>query len=395
MLFRFSRQEEHMQHSAATRRSDVSDTTVPASRLYLAFELGNTEWKLGFSIGFGQQPRERTVAARDLKSLEAEITAARARFELPADAPVLSCYEAGRDGFLLHRALAQRSVENLVVDSASIEVNRRARRAKSDRLDVRKLLTMLMRYDAGEHRVWSVLHVPTVEEEDRRQLHRGLITARRDRARVTNRIKGFLAGQGVAVKTLRDFGVRLSSIETWDRQPLPAVLQARLVQEWVKVELLTKQIRSLTAARREILRTADDESVAQVRTLLALRGIGPESAWLYVMEFFSWRKFRNRREVGSLAGLTPTPYQSGAMHHEQGIAKAGNRYIRWMAIEIAWAWLRFQPDSALSRWYDMRFGHGSSRVRRIGIVALARKLLIALWRYLETGVIPEGAVLKA
>jgi transposase len=252
-----------------------------------------------------------------------------------------------------------------------------------------------MRYDAGEHRVWSVLHVPTVEEEDRRQLHRGLITARRDRARVTNRIKGFLAGQGVAVKTLRDFGVRLSSIETWDRQPLPAVLQARLVQEWVKVELLTKQIRSLTAARREILRTADDESVAQVRTLLALRGIGPESAWLYVMEFFSWRKFRNRREVGSLAGLTPTPYQSGAMHHEQGIAKAGNRYIRWMAIEIAWAWLRFQPDSALSRWYDMRFGHGSSRVRRIGIVALARKLLIALWRYLETGVIPEGAVLKA
>jgi transposase len=396
MLFRFSRQEEHMERSATTRPLDISDITVPALRLYLAFELGNTEWKLGFSTGFGQQPRERTVAARDLKSLEAEITAARARFKLAADARVLSCYEAGRDGFWLHRALTQRSVENLVVDSASIEVNRRARRAKSDRLDVRKLLTMLMRYDAGEHRVWSVLHVPTVEEEDRRQLHRGLITARRDRTRVTNRIKGYLAGQGVSVSTLRDFGARLSSIETWDGRPLPALLQARLVQEWAKVGLLTEQIRSLRAARREILRTADnDESVAQVRQLLALRGIGPESAWLYVMEFFSWRKFRNRRELGSLAGLTPTPYQSGAMHHEQGIAKAGNRYIRWMAIEIAWAWLRFQPDSALSRWYETRFGHGSSRVRRIGIVALARKLLIALWRYLETGVIPDGAVLKA
>jgi len=384
-----------MQQTAATRPLDAGDVTVPASRLYLAFELGNTEWRLGFTTGFGQQPRERVVAARDLKSLKAEITAARKRFQLPEDARVLSCYEAGRDGFWLHRALALQGVENLVVDSASIEVNRRARRAKSDRLDARKLLTMLMRYGSGERRVWSVLHVPTVEEEDRRQLHRELITARRDRARVTNRIKGLLAAQGESLETLRDFGACISSIETWDGKPLPAVLQVRLVHEWEKAELFTEQIRVLMAARRDILRTAEDESVAQVRRLLALRGIGPESAWLYVMEFFSWRKFRNRREVGSLAGLTPTPYQSGALHHEQGIAKAGNRYIRWMAIEIAWAWLRFQPDSALSRWYSVRFGHGSSRVRRIGIVALARKLLIALWRYLETGIVPEGAVLKA
>jgi transposase len=384
-----------MQQTAATRPLDAGDVSVPASRLYLAFELGNTEWRLGFTTGFGQQPRERVVAARDLKSLKAEITAARKRFQLPEDAQVLSCYEAGRDGFWLHRALALQGVENLVVDSASIEVNRRARRAKSDRLDVRKLLTMLMRYGSGERRVWSVLHVPAVEEEDRRQLHRELITARRDRARVTNRIKGLLAAQGVSLETLRGFGAYISSIESWDGKPLPVVLQVRLVHEWEKAELFTEQIRVLMAARRDILRTAEDESVAQVRRLLALRGIGPESAWLYVMEFFSWRKFRNRREVGSLAGLTPTPYQSGALHHEQGIAKAGNRYIRWMAIEIAWAWLRFQPDSALSRWYGVRFGHGSSRVRRIGIVALARKLLIALWRYLETGIVPEGAVLKA
>ena len=158
--------------------------------------------------------------------------------------------------------------------------------------------------------------------------------------------------------------------------------------------MLSEQIRGLAAERRERLRTGSDPAVRQVRQLLALQAIGVESAWLYVMEFFSWRQFANRREVGALAGLTPTPYQSGESHREQGIAKAGNRHVRAMAIEIAWAWLRFQPESALARWYTGRFGHGSSRVRRIGIVALARKLLIELWRYLETGAVPAGAVLK-
>lgn len=382
--------------TAATRPSRRDDFTGPVPTLSLAFELGNREWKLGFTTGFGQPPRERTIAARDMPALVTEIAEAKRRFALPVAVRVLSCYEAGRDGFWLHRALTQQAVENLVVDSASIEVNRRARRAKSDRLDVRKLLTMLLRYDAGERRVWSVVRVPTPVEEDRRHVHRELMRTKRDRARVTNRIKGLLASQGVPLATLQDVTAQLPAIRTWDGTPLLPGLVARLDREWAKVTMLTAQIRALQATRRALLRTdAADPAVAQVRQLLALRAIGPESAWLYVMEFFSWRQFHNRREIGALAGLTPTPYQSGDLQHEQGISKAGNRHIRAMAIEIAWAWLHYQPTSALARWYTTRFGHGSSRVRRIGIVALARKLLIALWQYLETGVPPEGAVLKA
>jgi transposase len=382
--------------TAATRLSRRDDFTGPIPTLSLAFELGNREWKLGFTTGFGQPPRERTIAARDMPALATEIAEAKRRFALPVSARVLSCYEAGRDGFWLHRALTQQAVENLVVDSASIEVNRRARRAKSDRLDVRKLLTMLLRYDAGERRVWSVVHVPTPVEDDRRQLHRELTRTKRDRARVTNRIKGLLASQGVPLATLQDLPTQLPTVRLWDGTPLLPGLVARLDREWAKVTMLTAQMRTLQAARRALLRTATaDPAVAQVRQLLALRAIGPESAWLYVMEFFSWRQFHNRREIGALAGLTPTPYQSGDLQREQGISKAGNRHIRAMAIEIAWAWLHYQPTSALAHWYNTRFGHGSSRVRRIGIVALARKLLIALWQYLETGVPPEGAVLKA
>ena len=182
---------------AATRPPVGSDYARPVPTLYVAFELGNRDWKLGFTTGFGQPPRERTIAARDLPALAAEITRAARRFGLPAGARVRSCYEAGRDGFWLHRALTAQGVANLVVDSSSIEINRRARRAKSDRLDVRKLLTMLLRYDAGEGRVWHVVHVPTPAEEDRRQLHRELLSTKRDRTRVTNRIKGLLASQGV------------------------------------------------------------------------------------------------------------------------------------------------------------------------------------------------------
>ena len=380
---------------AATRLTGGTEDARPAPTLYLAFELGNRDWKLGFTTGFGQPPRERTIAARDLAALATELTQAKRRFALPAEAPVLSCYEAGRDGFWLHRALAAQGIANLVVDSSSIEVNRRRRRAKSDRLDVRKLLTMLLRYATGERRVWHVVHVPTPPEEDRRQLHRELLTTKRDRARVTNRIKGLLAGQGVCLATLARFGTELPAVRTWDGTPLPPALTRRLEREWQKVRHLTTQIRALQAERRALLHTSADPAVRQVRQLLALRAIGLESAWLYVMEFFSWRQFANRREVGGLAGLTPTPYQSGDLQREQGITQAGNRLVRAMAIEIAWAWLRCQPESALARWYNARFGHGSSRVRRIGIVALARKLLVELWRYLETGVVPEGAVLKA
>jgi transposase len=378
--------------------TETTQRTLPTSNhqvLYLAFELSKSKWKLGFTVGLGQKPRLRTIAARDLDALQQEISKACQRFRLPENTPVLSCYEAGRDGFWLHRYLSSQGIANRIVDSASIEVNRRMKRAKTDRLDADKLLTMLMRYHLGEKKVWQVVTVPDEKAEDRRHLHRELAALKVERTRHINRIKGLLAGQGVSMPVKADFLDRLEVLRLWNGNTLANGLYARLVREYKRIELINQQIRELEADRREILRTSPRADIEQVRQLKALRGIGINSAWLFVMEFFSWRAFRNRREVGALAGLTPTPHQSGGTNREQGISKAGNRYIRAIAIEIAWCWLRFQPDSQLSGWYQQRFGHGSSRVRRIGIVALARKLLIALWRYLETGIPPEGAVLQS
>jgi transposase len=375
-------------------KTRIEQATPPHPTLCLAFELGQNTWKLGFTIGVAQPPRERTIPAGDMTGLQQEVLRAKQRFGLPEDARVVSCYEAGRDGFWLHRYLVAHGVENLVIDSASIEVNRRQRRAKTDRLDVHKLLTMLLRHMAGEQKVWSVVRVPSVEEEDRRQLHRELTTTKQDRTRVINRIKGLLAGHGVQLALEGDVEAQLDQVHQWDGAPLPAALLRRLKRAWQQVGFLTAQIQALEAARRALLRHRDDPVIAQVRQLFTLRGIGINSAWLYVMEFFAWRDFQTPKQVGSLSGLTPTPYQSGQSRRELGIAKAGNRHIRAMAIEIAWAWRRFQPASALAQWYERRFGAGSVRLRKLGIVALARKLLIALWRFVKTGVLPEGAVLK-
>ena len=374
--------------------SRIEQDTLPQPTLSLAFELGKNTWKLGFTIGVAQQPRERTIPAGDVARLQQEIARAKQRFGLPEDARIVSCYEAGRDGFWLHRYLVAHNVQNHVIDSASIEVNRRQRRAKTDRLDVRKLLTMLLRHMAGERKVWSVVRVPSIEEEDRRQLHREMTTAKQDRTRVINRIQGLLAGHGVQLALQGDVDAQLAQVHQWDGSPLPPALLSRLKRAWQQVGFLTTHIQTLEAQRRAVLRRREDAVIAQVRQLFTLRGIGVNSAWLYVMEFFAWRDFQTPKQVGALAGLTPTPSQSGESRRELGIAKAGNRHMRAMAIEIAWAWRRFQPDSALSQWYERRFGHGSARLRKIGIVALARKLLIALWRFLKTGVLPEGAVLK-
>ena len=363
--------------------------------LYMAFELSQTKWMLGFTIGFGQRPRLRSIAARDRAALQNEIHLARERFELGGETPVISCYEAGRDGFWLHRYLSSIGVSNLVVDSASIEVNRRAKQAKTDKLDLGKLLTMLMRYQAGEKKVWRVIHVPSPEVEDHRHLHRELADLKAQRTQHTNRIKGYLANQGICLEVGNDLPELLEEQRLWNGDPLPAGLRARLLCEYERFQLVQQQVQVLEAERRETLRHSTQPEIEQVRRLLRLRGIGINCAWLYVMEFFCWRAFRNRREVGALAGLTPMPHRSGEEDHELGISKVGNRHIRAMAIEIAWGWLRYQPNSELSRWYQRRFGKGSKRLRKIGIVALARKLLIAIWRYLEFGTLPTGAVLKS
>ena len=374
-------------HSKVTTRTDI---------LYLAFELGEAEWKLAFTIGMGQKPRLRSMPARDLPRLQEEIAKAKKRFGLPVDAPVRSCYEAGRDGFWLHRHLAANGVDNGVVDSASIEVNRRQRRAKTDRLDAGKLLNLLLRYHGGERKVWSIVRVPSVGDEDARQLHRELQELKDERTEHSNRVKGLLVSQGLAApevnKQLADW---LGKARWWDGSAVPAELHQRLLRELDRLPLLDRQIKELEDERRQRIRRDETPHVDKVRALLALWGIGFNGAWLLVYELFAWRRFANRKQVGGCVGLTPTPYQSGDSHREQGISKAGNRRLRRLMVELAWCWLRWQPDSELSRWYQRRFGSGNGRSRKIGVVALARKLLIALWKYLEQGEVPAGARLAS
>ena len=370
-----------------------NDTPV-LGKLYVALELSEAEWKLGFTIGLGQAPRLKSIKARNLAGLKREIEQAKIRFGLAKEEAVCSCYEAGRDGFWLHRYLESVGVNNLVVDSASIEVNRRYRRVKTDRLDVGKLLNMLVRYPQGEAKVWSVVHVPNPTEEDQRQLHRELLALKCEQTYHINRMKGILASQGVALEVKTDFLEQLNEVRLWDGCTVPSGLQALLVREYERLQFVRRQIHQVEEVRKGILSTSQEPAIEQIRRLLRLKGIGINSAWVYVMEFFAWRAFHNRRELGCLSGLTPTPYESGESSRERGISKAGNRPVRAMAIEIAWSWLRNQPMSQLSCWYRQRFAKGGSRIRRIGIVALARKLLIALWRYLEYGLLPEGAELK-
>jgi transposase len=378
--------------------------TIPATRnvqesktegtLFVAFELSEKTWKLGFTTGHGQKPRERTVTARHQERVLDEIAQAKRRLGLPETAPMVSCYEAGREGFWLHRFLQGHGITNHVVDSSSIEINRRRRRAKSDGLDVRKLLSMLMRYEQGERHVWQVVKVPSVEAEDQRHLHRDLETLKRERASTMTRIEGLLSSQGLRVPSLAKFPEQLEALRLWNGSPVPPGLRRRVLRVYAHYTFLSEQIAAVEVERRTLLQTSADTSIDKIRQLMQLKGIGINGAWLLVMELFGWRAFTNRREVGGLAGFTPTPYQSGESTREQGITKSGNRHVRWMTTELAWSWLRFQPDSALSVWFRARFGSGGKRLRRIGIGAVARKLLIALWRFLETGALPEGAALK-
>ena len=373
----------------------IADDPLPDATLHLAFDLGNTEWTFACTTAAAVAPRVRTMPARDLPRLVAEFEAARRHFGLPPAAPIRTCDEAGRDGFWLHRALAGGGIPNVIVDSASIEVNRRARQAKTDRLDATALLRLLLRYHAGETRVWCVVRVPTVDEEDRRHAHRELVRLTREHTRSVNRIEGLLAGHGVRLTTLRNFPTPLPQLRQWDGTPLPPGVCARLSTTWARLVLVRIQRKTLVTARQALLESSRDPAVEMVRQLLRLKGIGEVSAWLFAMEFFSWRRFRNRREVGALAGLAPIPRRSGDAKRDAGISKAGNGTLRALAVELAWGWLRWQPTSELSMWYRRRYATGGARLRRIGIVALARRLLIALWRYVAQNEVPTGATLKA
>jgi transposase len=360
--------------------------------LHMALELGLAGWKLAFTVGLGQASRLRSVRARDQAAVLDEIAKAKERFGLPADAPVVSCYEAGRDGFWVHRWLVSVGVSNHVVDSASIEVNRKKRRAKDDGLDADSLVRLLVRYCLGEKKVWSVVRVPSPEAEDRRRLHRELLSLKDERTRLINQMKGLLIGQGVVLRQITaEFLAWLSAARCADGSPVPPELQAELQRTYERWQLLQRQINGLETEQRRRIRNDATPEVEMVRQLLRLRGIGRCGAWMLVKELFGWRQIANRKQLGGLLGLTPTPYTSGTSRREQGISKAGNKRLRRLMIELAWSWRRLQPGSELSLWFERRFGQGP-RQRRLGIVALARKLVIALWRYLTTGEVPRGVI---
>ncbi|WP_374063614.1 IS110 family transposase [Cupriavidus sp. DF5525] len=357
--------------------------------LYMAFELGENTWKLSFGDSV-HGPSRHTLVAGDLNAVLQVITKAKARFGLAPQAPVRSCYEAGRDGFWLHRWLAEQGIHNLVVDSASIEVNRRARRAKTDRLDGDKLLSMLMRYHAGERRVWAVARVPTEEQEDERRLHRELGRLKQERTAHSNRVRSLLVLHNLRVAHIGD-----RSWQQWwsdHGSQLPPGLRAEIEREVVRLALVKAQIKTIEAQQHKAVKLSSTQPA--IALLARLSGIGMGSSWLLVKELFGWRRFHNRREVAGCLGLAPTPYSSGESEVEQGISKAGNKRARWLMIELAWSWRRHQPTSQLTQWFNERFAPGSKRMRRVGIVALARRLAIALWRYLEYGEIPPGASLK-
>jgi transposase len=376
---------------ATTQTALREQNTAKEGDLYVSFELGDKKWELSIGDGSSQHGISRyCVAAGDTTAAAACIVKAGARLKAASNARVHSIYEAGRDGWWLHRWLTDLGVDNIVVDPSSIEVNRRARRAKTDRLDGDKLLMMLMRHHRGE-RVWSVLREPSKADEDARRVHRELQRLTHERTAHTNRI-----GSLLVLHNLRP-GIVIGSRDWprwWERHhdQVGPKLREEIERELARLKLVKDQVREIEAVRCEEIAQGKHPLVVQLARLCA---VGPKSAWVLVNEVFGWRHFANRRQLAGCLGLAPTPYASGDSEIEQGISKAGNARVRSLLVEIAWGWLRLQPSSALTRWFNKRFARNGTRMRRVGIVALARRLAIAMWRYLEHGEIPTGARLKA
>jgi transposase len=377
--------------TTVARKEDNQEQAI----LHLAFELSAKQWVLAFTTGLGQKARIRRVEAGAVERLGEEIERAKRRFGLPESARVVSCYEAGLDGFWLHRVLESVGIENVVVDSASIEVKRGRRRAKTDRLDVGALVMLLVRFARGERKVWSVVRVPPEWAEDQRHNDRELTRLSDERTANRNLIRGLLKTQGIALTRWGNLPEQLQEVRTWNGEALGSELHARLLRHWERLQLIEKQIKEVRGRRQDLMEEATPVA-AKARQLLLLKGVGENTAWELATEVFGWRRFQNRRQVGALAGLTPVPYDSGEVHRDQGgISRIGRVRLRANLIELAWMWLRYQPTSGLALWYERRFASGGKRMRRIGIVALARRLLVDLWRFTETGALPEGARTKA
>jgi len=378
---------------------DWTDTpaTGEYATVYVVFELSKTRWQLGVLLPGSEKLSRYPIAGGDLTALASGLARCRAQAARSGKSVrILSCYEAGLDGHWLHRWLTDQGVISHEIDPSSIEVSRRARRAKTDRIDLEKLMRTFLAYLRGEPRVCSMVHVPTVEDEDRKRRTRERERLLKERTSHSNRIKGLLHGQGIrdAQPLKPGFIASLDKMRTGDGRILTPWLKEEIMHEHERLSLAAKQLSALEAKNKAALRAAAPGSAeAKMMQLIDLKSIGPIGGQELVNEVF-YRSFDNRREVGSYFGLAGTPYDSGESRREQGISKAGNRRARKLAIELAWLWLRHQPDNELSCWFRQRVGDVKGRVRRIAIVALARKLMVALWRYLTTGVVPSGAVLR-
>jgi transposase len=383
------------------RKSSASAVGGDIATVFVAIELSGKEWLTAVQSPRQDRPGRHKLAAADARGLWAVIERERSALQRAGwrEVRVVTCYEAGRDGFWLHRFLVSQGAASFVVDPGSMLVNRRARRAKSDGLDVESLLRLVIRHDAGDYSLGRMVVVPSIAEEDARRPGRERQRLLSERTAHNNRVQALLATHGAyGYRPLRrDRWVRLAALRRADGEPLPAQLQEEIARELDRLEFVEGQIAAVEKQRAAALTAApaDDDAVRQVQALRRLRGFGPEFSNMLVREVY-YRQFANRRKVASYVGLTSSPFRSGGTEHEQGIAKAGNKRARSTAIELAWLWLVHQPDSALSRWFHARLGGSrSSRLKRILIVALARKLVVALWRYLTAGLLPEGARLKS
>ena len=368
-------------------------------RCFVAIELSKAGWLVAVHT-----PRRDKISLYKLPPGKAApllglIATTRRKVEAAVRRPVeiFSCYEAGYDGFWLHRVLAQHGVSNYIFDPASLQVNRRARRAKTDKIDVTALIRALMAHLRGEPKVVSVVRVPGPTEEDARRLHRERTRLIVERVAHINRIKGLCATQGIYdyEPSLCDRRERFAGLRSADGNELGSRLRAEIERELTRLELVLQMLRTVEGERDAVVagKAPAHPNADKIQHLNRLKGLGPEFSTVMVGEVYH-RSFDNRRQLGSYVGLAGSPHQSGASAREQGISKAGNAKARTTMIELAWVWLRQQPDSALSIWFRERVGSHKGRPRRVAIVALARKLLVALWRYLKTGLVPTGAVLK-
>jgi transposase len=369
------------------------------ARILIAIELSKKSWIVGARTPLKAKISQFRLAAADwqgllklIERLRREV--ARELSRSVGEIEVISCYEAGYDGFWLHRLLEAHGVSNHVLDAASLLVNRRAKPVKTDGIDVERMQRALDRYLRGELDACSMVRVPSVEQEDAKRLHRERKRLVRERVQHVNRIKGLCGLHGIYdYQPLHaDRKAQLEGLRVVGGRPLPPRLKAEILRELQRLELVLKMIDDVEAERDAIVKDAAAQhlNANKIKALAELRAIGPESATRLVGEVF-YRSFDNRRQLGSFTGLAPSPWSSGSMERDQGISKAGSPLVRTTMVELAWLWLQYQPGSALSVWFRKRVGDGKGRVRRIAIVALARKLLLALWRYLQTGLVPAGA----